>query len=592
MVFSDIKQSLSNNDFENAIILIDNIEEKYKLEANIYKSMAYIEKGDFGTGLKWANQSINKAKKKKNKTLEIAARVAKVSALNKIDQYENGLTFALETEKLYDKLQARGKNKLQEWIGLLYNIIGIFYDYKGDFDLALIYYKQGLEKRKELEDPNEVAKSLNNIGEIYRSKGELDLSLDYYLRSLNHFVHTENQINLAIVYSNIGVLYNQKGNTDLGLDYLRKALRMLEHHENNFVLAEIYYQFIVLSLDNNDHSEAHNNYNLLCSINERDENKFVKLFTLISQALILKHTNRTKAKAQAQEIFEKIINQEILMVEITVFALLNLCEMLLNELKLYGDEDILIELREYSNRLLEIATEQSSSLIQVEAYIIQSRISMLELDIDKARNLLTQAQLISEVKGLQRLAIRISVDHDALLSSIDRWNKLIEDDAPFEDRLELADFEDIMKKLLRKKIDIPEIVEETPLLFLILDEAGNSKYTKRFSSSRTINETLVGVFLTAIISFTKTAFSSNEPVERIKHQNYTIILKSTHSYLFCYVFKGPSYYAVQKIDRMLEIVKENPKILKLFDSHKFQTIPEEDPIIQDMITQVFTNFQE
>lgn len=591
MVFSEIKQSLSKNDFENAITLIDNIEEKYKLEANIYKSMVYVEKGDFSAGLKLANQLINDAKNKKNKTLEIEARVAKVNALNKIDQYEIGLTFALETENLYNKLQARGKNNLREWIGLLYNLIGIFYDYKGDFDLALIYYKQGLEKRKELEDPNEVAKSLNNIGEIYRNKGELDLSLDYYLQSLNHFVNTENQINLAIVYSNIGVLYNQKGNTDLGLDYLRKALRMLEHHENNLVLADIYYQFIVLSLENNDRSEADNYYNLLCSINERDENKFVKIFTLTSQALILKYTNRTKAKAQAQEIFEKIINQEILMVEITVFALLNLCEMLLNELKLYGDEDILIELRDYSNRLLAIATEQSSSLIQVEAYIIQSRISLLELDIDNARKLLTQAQLISEVKGLQRLAIRISVDHDALLSSIDRWNKLIEDDAPFEDRLELADFEDIMKKLVRKKIDIPEIVEETPLLLLILDEAGNSKYTKRFSQSRAINETLVGVFLTAIISFTKTAFSSNEPVERIKHQDYTIILKTIHSYLFCYVFKGPSYYAIQKIDRMLEIVKENPKVMKLFDSYKFQTIPEEEPIVQDMITQVFTNIE-
>ncbi|OLS26276.1 MAG: Photosystem I assembly protein Ycf3 [Candidatus Heimdallarchaeota archaeon LC_2] len=589
MVFSEIKESLSNHNFENAIMLIDNIEEKHQLEAKIYKSVVYVRKGDFGKGLKIANESIKLAKKKKNKTLEIAARVAKTNALNKIDNYEIGLTFALETEKIYNKLQARGKTKLLEWIGHLYNLIGIFYDYKGDFDLALLYYKQGLEKREQLDDQSGVAKSLNNIGEIYRIKGELDLSLDYYLQSLNHFVLTENQINLAMVYSNIGALYNQKGNTDLGLDYLRKALRMLENHEDNLVLAEIYYKFIVLSLDINQHKEAVNYYKQLCSISVKDENKFVIAFKQIAQALILKNTNRTKTKAQAQEIFEEIINQEILMVELTVFALLNLCEMLLNELKLYGDEDILIELHEYSNRLLEIATEQSSSLIQVEAYIIQSRISLLELDIDKARKLLTQAQLISEVKGLQKLAIRISVDHDALLSSIDRWNKLIEDEAPFEDRLELADFEDIMKKLVRKKIDIPEIVEETPLLFLILDEAGNSKYTKRFSQSRAINETLVGVFLTAIISFTKTAFSSNEPVERINHQDYTIILKSTHSYVFCYVFKGPSYYAVQKIDKMLEIVKDSPKILKLFEDFRFQTIPEEDPIIQNMMTQVFTN---
>ncbi|MFV2015505.1 MAG: tetratricopeptide repeat protein, partial [Candidatus Heimdallarchaeota archaeon] len=357
MVFSKIKQSLSNHDFENAITLIDNIEEKHQLEANIYKSMVYEGKGDFGRGLKIANQSIIQAKKRKNKTLEIAARIAKVNALNKIDQYEIGLTFALETEKIYNKLQTRGKNKLQEWIGLLYNLIGIFYDYKGDFDLALLYYKQGLEKRQQLDDRSGVAKSLNNIGEIYRIKGELDLSLDYYLQSLNHFVLTENQINLAIVYSNIGVLYNQKGNPDLGLDYLRKAIRMLENHENNLVLAEIYYQVIVLSLDINQHSEAVKYYNQLCSISEKNENKFVTTFTLIAQALILKNTKRTKTKAQAQEIFEKIINQEILMVEITVFALLNLCEMLLNELKLYGDEDILIELHEYSNRLLEIATE-------------------------------------------------------------------------------------------------------------------------------------------------------------------------------------------------------------------------------------------
>ena len=58
-----------------------------------------------------------------------------------------------------------------------------------------------------------------------------------------------------------------------------------------------------------------------------------------------------------------------------------------------------------------------------------------------------------------------------------------------------------MKNLVKQNMDIPEILEETPLLFLILDEAGNSKYTLRFSKSKAINETLVGVFLTAIISF-------------------------------------------------------------------------------------------
>jgi hypothetical protein len=214
----------------------------------------------------------------------------------------------------------------------------------------------------------------------------------------------------------------------------------------------------------------------------------------------------------------------------------------------------------------------------------------MEYDIDGARKLLTQAQRISEVKGLQRLAIRISIDHDALLSSIDRWNKLIADKAPLEDRLELADFEHVMKTLVKKNMDIPEIIEETPLLFLILDEAGNSKYTLRFSNSRAINETLVGVFLTAIISFTKTAFSSSEPVERIKHQDYTIILKSVQSYMFCYVFEGPSYFALQKIETLLNLIGEDPSIIALFDKYKFQIIPETEPKMQETIKIVFSDY--
>ncbi|OLS27472.1 MAG: hypothetical protein HeimC2_11350 [Candidatus Heimdallarchaeota archaeon LC_2] len=64
MVFSEIKESLSNHNFENAIMLIDNIEEKHQLEAKIYKSVVYVRKGDFGKGLKIANESIKLAKKK------------------------------------------------------------------------------------------------------------------------------------------------------------------------------------------------------------------------------------------------------------------------------------------------------------------------------------------------------------------------------------------------------------------------------------------------------------------------------------------------------------------------------------------------
>lgn len=590
MVFTEIKRFMRENQFENAISIIDGVDEKNKLEASIYKARIYIRKGDFSSALAIANQSINKARRNNNRTMEVAARVVKVNALINIDEYEIALNFALETERIYDGLHKRGQTHIQYWIGLLYNSTGLLYDYIGDLINALKYYKKGLEIRQELDDQIEVAKSINNIGEIYRTRGELDLALEYYLQSLNHFAQIDNPFNLAIVYSNIGVVYNQKGNTELGLDYLRKSYKLLQNHENKDDLGETLYYFIVFNLEKNDLQQAIKYFGELQTINNISDNKFINLFTTMSEALILKHTPRTKSKARAQKILEEIVSQEIVMVQITSSALLNLCEMLLNELKIYGNEDILPELQDYSDRLLQIAVEQSSSLVQVEAYLIQSKIALLEYDIDGARKLLTEAQLISEVKGLQRLAIRISTDHDALLSSIDRWNKLIADKAPLEDRLELANFEHVMKNLVKQNLEIPEITEEIPLLFLVLDEAGNSKFTLRFSKSRSINETLVGVFLTAIISFTKTAFSSSEPVERIKHQDYTIILKSVQSYLLCYVFQGPSYFALQKIDNLIKMMEEDSSIINLFDKYKFQTIPEDDPKMQEVIEKIFTDY--
>ncbi|MCE7735296.1 MAG: tetratricopeptide repeat protein [Candidatus Heimdallarchaeota archaeon] len=589
MVFLEIKRLMSENQFENAISLIDEVDKKYKLEASIYKARIYIRQGEYSKAFNIANESISKSKRNNNKTMEVAARVVRVNALINIDQYEIGVNYALETEKMFENLHKRGQTHIQIWIGLLFNSIGNLYDYNGDLINALKYYKKGLDIRRKIDDNIDVAKSLNNIGEIYRAKGELDLALEYYLQSLNQFAQIDNPFNLAIVYSNIGVVYNQKGNTELSLDYLQKSYKLMENHENKVDLVEILYQLIVLYLEKNDLQQAIKYFSELKNINDLGENKFVNMFTKVGEAIILKHTPRLRSKARAQKLLEEFVGEEIVMVQITAFALLNLCEMLLNELKIYGNEDILPELQNYADRLLQIAIEQSSSLIHVEAHLIQSKIALLEYDIDGARKLLTEAQLISEVKGLQRLAIRISIDHDALLSSIDRWNKLIVDEAPLEDRLELANFEHVMKNLVKQKMEIPEIIEETPLLFLILDKAGNSKYTLRFSNSRVINETLVGVFLTAIISFTKTAFSSDEPVERIKHQDYTIILKSVQSYLICYVFHGPSYFALQKINSLLNMITEDPSIIQLFDKYKFQTIPEDDPKLREIIQKVFAD---
>jgi len=47
-------------------------------------------------------------------------------------------------------------------------------------------------------------------------------------------------------------------------------------------------------------------------------------------------------------------------------------------------------------------------------------------------------------------------------------------------------------------------------------------------------------------------------VERIKHQENTLLLKNVEPYLFSYVFEGQSYSAIQKLDRFIEKLQSSP----------------------------------
>jgi hypothetical protein len=41
------------------------------------------------------------------------------------------------------------------------------------------------------------------------------------------------------------------------------------------------------------------------------------------------------------------------------------------------------------------------------------------------------------------------------------------------------------------------------------------------------------------------------PIERIRYKDYTLVMEYNDPLLFCYVFKGESYSAMQKLDKFI-----------------------------------------
>ncbi|MFX0092966.1 MAG: hypothetical protein ACFFBD_14500, partial [Candidatus Hodarchaeota archaeon] len=279
----------------------------------------------------------------------------------------------------------------------------------------------------------------------------------------------------------------------------------------------------------------------------------------VAEALVLKLSTRARGWVKAQEIFEQVVDEEVVDHEVSVVAMLNLCELLLIELRSSGNPEVLSEVNALVNRLLNIAKQQNSYSLLTEVSLLKSKLALVELDVRGAQRLLTQGQLTAEEQGLHRLAMKLSIEHDALLGQLNKWEELIERDASVTERAELAQFDEIIADMIHKReVDLPKLPEEDPVWLLILNDAGLSLYSKTFLTEGEMNDQLIGGFLTAIQAFSSEVFSQS--LDRVKLEEYTLLMKSEKPFLLCYVFRGQSYSAQKKLAKLGENVRKNEAV--------------------------------
>jgi hypothetical protein len=121
---------------------------------------------------------------------------------------------------------------------------------------------------------------------------------------------------------------------------------------------------------------------------------------------------------------------------------------------------VLDELTQFIGQLLEIAEKSHSYWFLCETLLIQAKLSLLTFDIKKAQRFLTQAQQIAERFGLNQLVMKIANENEDLLTKLDLWEKLKEEDAPMAERLELARLDEKIVKMIQKRFVVSVQVSE------------------------------------------------------------------------------------------------------------------------------------
>ncbi|NHJ05048.1 MAG: tetratricopeptide repeat protein [Candidatus Heimdallarchaeota archaeon] len=492
-------------------------------------------------------------------------------------------------EKGYPHYQKIG-NKID--IARILNNFGVIYEYQGNLNKALEHYSLALKNAEELNNKQLVAAFNHNIAGIYNKMGELDLALKKMKSSLKIFQESGNVQNITAAFNYIGKIYHQKGNLEQAITHFQSAIQLRDSVGNILSTSKSLYNIILVYLDKNDINKAKEYFADLSDLYIQSENKIIRQRTKIVEALIEKNSTRARNRVKAEEILKSIVEEEVIDKELTIDALRNLCELLLYELRQTGNEEVLKEVNNLILKLLDIGKQQSSYLIIAEAYWLQSQIALIQFDFKKSQNLLNNAQKIAEDWGLNRLALRISYDHDRLLEKKDEWDALVKKNASLIERMEISQIEEFLLDAIRGNIfDPPKINDEEPVLLLLLRKNGLPIYSNSFGTHYTkIDDSLFSGFLTAINHFIQEAFSEAGSIERIKYQDYTIIIQNIEPFLVCYVFKGQSYLAIQKLTNFIEFIKNDDSLfndLSYLNASSNATSVEFDKMIGDIITEIF-----
>ncbi|MFX1464207.1 MAG: tetratricopeptide repeat protein, partial [Promethearchaeota archaeon] len=429
----------------------------------------------------------------------------------------------------------------------LVRIKAIIYAFRGDIHTALELNKKAYELARDAGNKALIASCLNNIADIYYHMKEYDKAIKY----------AKEAIKVA------GTLQPAPG--ALG------------------TLIEIY-------VSKGDIKEAKVYLDQLRYFYKKHDTKRYKTLNYYFKAKILKSSLRARDRIKAEDIFKELALDNTLDGGSRIEAIINLCDLYLTELRITNDPEIINEIHPNIQELLSIAKKQHLYLYLAETYFLQAKLSLLTLDLKKAKRFLTQAQRIAESYGIKQLAMKISYEHDKLLRQTKMWESLNISEVSLSDRLELSGLNKQMENMVKRRMnEALEISKEDPVMLLILTEGGNLLFSKKFIEDFSFEDDILGGFLTTINYIISEVFS--EGLDRAVFGQYTLLMMPVEPFLICYIFKGHSYFAYHKIKNFLDSIKNDSVIWQSLQNffQKSKSIQMNDiPSLETIITEIFS----
>ena len=595
----------------------------YLLESNLY-----CEIGEYADALKFAEQAYTMSQELENKSFLVDSNISKAWILLALRKLDFVLQLISKAEDLLKNLTIKPQSEYAKKDALLKLIRSKFCFYKtGKIDKALEYGEQSLKISEENNNKKELALALQlnseyyfrggnldraldylesclriqrsyrkrddwvtlkDLGVINGMKGELDLALDYTKQSMALAEEIGNKNIIAQCLNNCSLIYRQKGDLDRAMEVLKRNLTIWEEIGSNWHILGGLDSLFIVSLDTNSLEQAQRYLLRIKQIKEQIPDKMSDLAYRINKALLLKMSSNSLDQEKAKKILQQIVKEDIINWEITERAILHLCDIFLIELQIYNNQEVLNDLTLLMERLMDFAEQQNSFRLLAETNLLLGKFSLIQMNMGQARQSFTKAERIADEHGLHLLARTISNEHDILLEQIEKWENFRNVKAPVSERLKYIDIDKTLNHMMGKQMmEPPDLIEEDPILLLIMSEAGSTYFKYTFIKEWDYSN-LFSSFISAFNTFSSEIFSKT--IDRIKIGKNTIFIKPVETFLICYVSKGQSYPAIKRLKKFSESIKAKSDIwekLKKAAGSSQELNVDNLPLLGTMIKEIF-----
>jgi tetratricopeptide (TPR) repeat protein len=385
-----------------------------------------------------------------------AARLADIKGWIYI--YEGDINKA--TENMEYNLKLREEVGDGREIALSYYLKGnIYFYYRIDWEYSKKCIQKAFDLAKEKNFKSLMSLCLTRLGDFCLIKSDLERTFEFYNRALNLSKDIEYKKGIAFSLGGLTYLYETQGNLNQALEFADQCVSTYQEMGDIFGMIENLDSSFWITLNNNDLERTRYYLNRMEQLIQQFNVKTMKIFFQLNKALFLKTSPLPSNQVKAKEILmgiarEKKMFEATIFFEATYRALLNLCDLLLNELRNTHNLELLKDIQSCITQILDLSRNSNSFWWLAESYLLQAKLELLMLDLKKAKISLTQAQEITEKYGLIQLNERVLVEQRELHEQLNKWKTLQASRATITELIDLAQIDDQLIRMLKRRYNL------------------------------------------------------------------------------------------------------------------------------------------